>query len=136
MNNPQEVSVDGRVDVLKVTFWDTSYFKSKEGVPCRCGTALTQGIFRQISLDSAKIVDDLDWIIGVAGVFTIFTAIAALDLLPTWMFINSLSLVAHTTMIKVNVPGNVNHLFMKYINLFKFNWWEVNDKAADRFSGL
>ena len=78
----------------------------------------------------------MEWIITLSAIFTIFTAIAALDLLPTWMFINSLSLIAHTTMIKVNVPGNVNHLFMKFINLFKFNWWEVNEKAADRFSDL
>ena len=41
LTNPQEVSIDGRVDVLKVTFWDTSYFKSKDGVSCRCGSSLT-----------------------------------------------------------------------------------------------
>ena len=81
-------------------------------------------------------VDNLDWIMTLAIIITIFAAGAALDLLPTWMFINSLSLIAHTTMIKVSMPGNVNHLFKKYIDLFKFNWWSVNENAADKFTDL
>jgi hypothetical protein len=51
--NPSEVSVNGRIDILKITFWDTSHFKSKEGIQCRCGTAISQGVFRQMTQEEA-----------------------------------------------------------------------------------
>ena len=85
-----------------------------------------------MSIDQARAVDNLDFIKGGATAFTILAIVASFDLLPTWMFINSASLLAHTSMINVDVPGNANHLLVKWIDLFRLNWWDVNENTAQR----
>ena len=85
-----------------------------------------------MSPDQAGAVDKLDFIYMGTALFTIVAMVASFDLLPTWMFINSASLLAHTSMINVDFPGNANHLLVKWIDLFRFNWWDVNEKMQER----
>ena len=65
--------------------------------------------------------------------FSLAAVAASFDLLPTWMFLNSASLLSHAAMINVDVPGNANHMLVKWLDLCRLNWWAVNQKAARRY---
>ena len=47
--------------------------------------------------------------------------------LPTWMFINSLSLIVHTTLLNSLMPPSVFYTFKKYLNLVRLNWPQLNE---------
>ena len=56
--------------------------------------------------------------------------------LPTWMFINSLSLIVHTTLLNSLMPPSVFYTFKKYLHLVRLNWPALNkdiEKTHDVF---
>jgi len=50
------------------------------------------------------------------------------------MFINSLSLIAHTTLLNSLMPPNVWYVFKKYLNLVRLNFPDLNDKIENSFN--
>ena len=47
--------------------------------------------------------------------------------LPTWMFLNSLSLIVHTTLLNSLMPPSVWYVFKQYLNLVRLNWPALNE---------
>ena len=47
--------------------------------------------------------------------------VTAGSLLPTWMFINSLQIIAHMTLIKTLMPANVHYFLRKYLDLLRWH---------------
>lgn len=69
----------------------------------RYGTELRTGIFRQIKESEAESLEELIdywW----PPILTIMVACIIGAQLPTWMFINSLSLIVHTTLHNTLMP--------------------------------
>ena len=52
----------------------------------------------------------------------IIPSITAGSLLPTWMFINSLQIIAHMVLLKTLMPGNVHYFLTKYLNWLR--WYD------------
>lgn len=42
-------------------------------------------------------------------------------LLPTWMFINSMQLIAHTPLLQTNMPANLHMFLQRYLDLLRLN---------------
>ena len=53
--------------------------------------------------------------------------------LPTWMFINSLSLIVHTTLLNSLMPPSVFYTFKKYLQIVRLNWPDINDNIEESF---
>ena len=52
----------------------------------------------------------------------ILPVITAGSLLPAWMFINSLQIIAHMVLLKTLMPGNVHYFLTKYLNWLR--WYD------------
>ena len=53
--------------------------------------------------------------------------------LPTWMFINSLCLIVHTTLLNSLMPPSVFYTFKKYLNLVRLNWPDLNEDIEENY---
>ena len=100
-DHPERVSERDIYDTLEVTFYGTDFFKSAAGEQVRFGTTLGRTILRQFPLERAT----WHWRVGLAIVWMIwavclFTILLTGRLLATWMFLNSLQLVAHLVLFK------------------------------------
>ena len=51
------------------------------------------------------------------------------SLLPTWMFVNSLQIVAHTPLLNSEMPGNVQYFMSDYLKIVRLRD-PVYDKPA------
>ena len=56
------------------------------------------------------------------GILVILPFISLGSLLPTWIFINSLSLLAHLPLLNTNMPGNVHIFLTDYLD--KVRWYD------------
>lgn len=43
------------------------------------------------------------------------------NLLPTWMFINSMQLIMHTALLTTNMPSNLHFFLFHYLNILRLN---------------
>ena len=123
--NPWDISNDSQFDTLSITFWGVEYFKSHQNKEVLFGTTLYWPIFRQISASEKETIDSLDDILDVVWISTmllILPAITAGSLLPTWMFINSLQIIAHMVLLKTMMPGTANYFLNKYLNWLR--WYD------------
>ena len=123
--NPWDISNDSQFDTLSVTFWGVEYFKSYQDKEVKFGTTLFWPIFRQISASEKQTVDSLDDILDVVWLGTmllILPVITAGSLLPTWMFINSLQIIAHMVLVKTMMPGTVHYFLNKYLDWLR--WYD------------
>ena len=50
----------------------------------------------------------------------VFLGIGA-NLLPTWMFVNSMQLIMHTALLKTSMPSNLHYFLIHYLNLLRMN---------------
>lgn len=57
-----------------------------------------------------------------ATMLLILPVITAGSLLPTWMFINSLQIIAHMVLLKTVMPGTVHYFLNKYLDWLR--WYE------------
>ena len=116
--NPWDIANDSQFDTLSVTFWGVEYFKSSQNKEVKFGTTLYWPIFRQVSSSELETVDSLNSILDILWFGTmllILPVITAGSLLPTWMFINSLQIIAHMVLLKTLMPGTVHHFLDKYL---------------------
>ena len=118
-----------------MTFWGTEYFKSINNKEVRYGTMINHKIFRQISPESAEEIELLDFgptLMGLSLLFILpFVTIGSL--LPTWMFINSLQLLAHLPLLNSSMPANSQVFLNKYLNWVR---WYDEDFIKDAESKL
>ena len=89
------------------------------------GTKLVHKIFRQLLIVDA---DQITWIEEMLNSFviTVFVPLLMLigfggRLLPTWMFVNSLSLLVHLPMISSFIPGNLHFFLIEYLGVLRLH---------------
>lgn len=54
------------------------------------------------------------------------------SLLPIWIFINSLQIISHTTLLNTVMPGNAFYVLKEYLDLVRLNWPALNGALYDR----
>ena len=62
--------------------------------------------------------------IGLA--VSLFLAIFQGSLISTWMFINSMQLIAHVPLISSKLPANAHYFFLNFMGLVRFNLETIN----------
>ena len=93
-DNPSEIDSLASKDYITVTFWGVDFFKSFQGIDVEFGTKLKWRILRQLRTSETESIDSLQNFIN--SVLIIGLALIPLilgfggQLLPTWMFLNSL----------------------------------------------
>ena len=50
-----------------------------------------------------------------------------------WMFINSLQIITHTTLLNTIMPGNLHYVIKQYLDLLRLNWPALNDALFDSY---
>lgn len=136
IEDPSQLSKAGQLDSLFVTFFDTSYFKAADsGVEVRQNTVLSWDLFRMITESEQETVHDLKFFyyltIGTLVLSIPMTAYGSL--LPTWMFVHSLQIVAHTPLLNSEMPGNVQYFMADYLKIVRLRD-PVFDKPAPRMA--
>lgn len=108
-----------------MTFWGVEFFKSFTGVEVEFGTKLTWKILRQLGASEADAIDSLENFINSVVVLGLLPMMLILGfggrLLPTWMFLNSLQLLAHLPMLDAHVPANLHYYLVYYLSLIRLN---------------
>lgn len=51
-----------------------------------------------------------------------------------WMFVNSLQIITHSTLLNTMMPGNVHYVFKEYLDLLRLNWPLLNNALFDRYN--
>ena len=64
-------------------------------------------------------------------IISIFGVIGAM--LPTWMFINSLSLIVHTNLLNTLLPPSVFYVFKKYLYFVRMSWVSVGEYMEESY---
>ena len=54
-------------------------------------------------------------------------------LLPTWMFFNSMQLIAHTPLLDTYMPSNLNYFLIKFLDIVRINAKNI-DESIDKAS--
>ena len=135
--NPWAVSDDTVNDKLSVTFWGVEFFKSLQGKEVEYGTTLYWPIMRQISETEKVSIQNVNGAIEVLLVATfaiILPVIAVGSLLPTWIFINSLQIIAHTVLLKTLMPANAHYFlstFLDWLRLFNEDFFDYIEQKFD-----
>lgn len=59
-------------------------------------------------------------------------------LLPTWMFINSLQLIAHTPLLAANMPSNLNYFLVQILGVARLNSKHLDEviESQERQDGI
>ena len=131
--DPEIISqVSTENDQIRITFWDTDFFKNEQGIEVPFGIELRWEIFRQMPTSEVDRVDIAlrvsDTLLSLIGVLIFFLVLSCGPLLPVWMFLNSLQLLVHVPLIRTNLPGNFNYYLLDYLNILRlqttsFNVW-------------
>ena len=119
-------------DRIIITFWDTKFFKNEQGVEGPFGFELRWQVFRQMQVSEVDKVNKSllasNTILSLIGVMIFFLVLSWGSLLPVWMLVNSLQLLAHVPLIRTNLPGNFNFYLLEYLNIVRlhissWNFW-------------
>ena len=57
-------------------------------------------------------------------------------LLPVWMFFNSLQLIAHLPMIRVNLPSSANIFLLEYLSIVRLQVSMLSERLEESLSSL
>ena len=116
-----------------MTFWGTKFFKNIKNEEVLYGTTLKTQIFRQVNPEDAKTIDTHIPLGSNTIILVIFCVCIIGAQLPTWMFINSLSLIVHTTLLNSLMPPGVWYVFKKYLNLVRLNSPDLNERIEEAY---
>ena len=108
-----------------MTFWGVEFFKSTQNKEVLYGTTLYWPLFRQISAEDQETLDNMEDImrwVALATLFLILPVITAGSMLPTWMFINSLQIIAHLALVKTMIPANAHYFLKQYLDWLR--WYD------------
>ena len=123
--NPWDISTDSQFDTLSLTFWGVEYFKSYQNKEVKFGTTLYYPIFRQVSASEKEVIDQLYSLLDklfIGMMLMVLPVITAGSLLPTWMFINSLQIIAHMVLLKTLMTGNAHYFLLKFLDWLR--WYD------------
>ena len=130
--NPENVGSFYSEDYISVRFWGVDFFKSFKGVEVEMGHEVMWKISRQISDEVAESIESVQSVVNTitaSALMLIFLFVGLGGrLLPTWMFINSISLIVHTPLLAIDMPANLHYFFLKYLDILRLNSKSLNDE--------
>lgn len=85
-----------------------------------------------ISQEDADTIDYLKvfYVITLVTLFISIPMMAIGDLLPTWVFVHSLQLIAHTPLLCSAMPGNVQYFMQDYLTVTRVREPDFTNPAA------
>ena len=116
-----------------MTFYGVEFFKSFNGIEVEFGTKLKWKIMRQLRAEDARQIDSVSDIVNTILV-TSFAPMFFLiglggQLLPTWIFLNSLQLITHVPMIDAHLPANLHYFLVNYLTIIRLDSEKLGDQA-------
>jgi hypothetical protein len=97
------ISDQSQIPRLSVTFWGTKFFKSTiDDTEVRLGTTLEWPIFNQVAKEYSNYINTYREVARytLAGIIIFMVLFCSLGtLIPTWMFLNTLQILAHLPML-------------------------------------
>ena len=131
--NPENLNTFTSKDFITVTFWGVEFFKSFKGIEVEFGTKLRWKVLRQMRAEDARAIDVFENVINsilMTGLLPMLFLIGlGGQLLPTWMFLNSLQLITHLPMIDAHKPANLHYFLVNYLSLIRLNSQQIGDKV-------
>ena len=120
--HPGRVSEQPIYDTLEVYFWGTQFFTSEEGVPVRYGTRLERQIVRQVEPATGRLIEAAGkWLAALVWAVCLFSVLVSRRLLPTWMFVNSLQLITHLLLCRLQLPAEAALFLKQFAGVARFN---------------
>ena len=119
-DSPESMSQDLKQDVVSVTFYGTEFFQSEDSSEVEFGTTLTVAILRQVSDDSTEVQASLgvaavcSWVIAMTILLIPFFLCVGNSLLPVFMFLVTLQLIAHMVLFGTDMPAEVI-VYLRYL---------------------
>lgn len=101
----------------------------------RYGSEVQTKILRQINYEEAE---QLESGLVYVKAYIIFIVLLIMgffslgSLLPMWIFVNSLQIITHTTLLNTMMPGNAFLVLKQYLDLVRLNWPALNEAIYDR----
>ena len=88
---------------------------------------------RQLRAEDARQIDSVSDIVNTILV-TSFAPMFFLiglggQLLPTWMFLNSLQLITHVPMIDAHIPAPLHYFLVNYLTMIRLDSEKLGDEA-------
>jgi len=65
-------------------------------------------------------------LVGLSVAFALLIVLSCGSLLPFWMFINSMQLIAHVPLINSNLPGNSHFFLLENLKIFRLHFGAFN----------
>jgi len=75
-------------------------------------------------------------LIWIALAVSFFLAIFRGSLVQTWLFINSLQLIAHLPLISSKLPANAHYFLLNFMNMVRLNFDSLNSSIDEVSSKL
>ena len=91
----------------------------------RLGTTIEWPIFYQITQEEAIYVEEFKSTFKITmavGLIIMIPFCTLGTLLPTWMFINTMQLLAHVPLLNAQLPSTVQSLLLELLSLTRLDW--------------
>ena len=71
-------------------------------------------------------------LLSFGAIFILALAISGNRLLPVWMFINSISLITHVTLIPSNISGHAHVFLTKHLDIIRMNFGVLDTRQSQQ----
>lgn len=123
-------------DNLQIAFNDgTGILKTADGQQVAMGKTVQWKMQPMVKEDTTTKYETIGkiWLalISLALTISFFLALFQGSLLPTWMLINSLQLIAHVPLIASQLPANAHYFLLNLLSLVRLNFESLNTLLDD-----
>ena len=111
-----------------MVFWGTELFQAlDDNGRVRLGTTLRWPILNGIiSQEEAKVIKThktwLRWVLIILLFVMVPFFSFSTSILPTWLFLNTLQLVAHLPLLYAKMPPIINYFLLELLSFVKMDW--------------
>lgn len=124
-DHPQFIDYE---DLVRIRFNSAQFLKSKaSGLSIPPGTELYVRIEQQVN---DAIQQPLEALFIICLVMTVIVALAIVamsyfsgigNIVPIWMFVNSIQLIAYLVLLDIPMPSNASYLLRRFLDTFRLN---------------
>lgn len=121
-------------NTISISFNDAAgNFVSENGKGISFGQTIewtVQPLVKKSVTDNIQALANL-WmtLVVLALVISFFLAVFQGSLLPTWMLVNTLQLIAHVPLISSKLPSNAHYFLLNFLGVVRFNWEQLNSQV-------
>ena len=121
---------------LEITFNDSDgTFTSADGKGINFGEKLKFKIGPLVPDDTSRKVNAFAsiWVtcIWIALAITFLLALFQGSLVATWIFINTMQLIAHLPLITTKLPANANYFLLKFLSTVRLDFIGLNSRVEE-----